>query len=142
MKLIKFTEVNLEEAIVLYIDIFTRPLWNDEYPSLAPVREPFLNHFHNNYFLEGKLKARGLWPRFQKALDQEEEYHIDQFGVLPTRQRQGIGGFFLRLIQEQIKKGGLNAIILNTKKGFPSEDSYRQNGFNAIKGLLTIAKEI
>lgn len=33
-------------------------------------------------------------------------------------------------------------MILNTENGSPSEDFYRKNGFNAIEGLLTLAKEI
>ena len=146
MKLIKLTEADLEEAMTLYIDIFTQPPWNDEYPSPAPVRELFLNHFHNNYFLGYGLKDKGKLVAFslgfQKLWIKGKEYYIEQFGVLPRRQRQGIGSFFLRLIQEQIKKEGLNAMILNTENGSPSEDFYRKNGFNAIEGLLTLAKEI
>ena len=68
------------------------------------------------------------------------EYYIDQFCVKAELQRHGIGRRFLELIEENIHANGMNAIILNTEKGFPSEKFYLKNGFCSFEELVILAK--
>ena len=68
------------------------------------------------------------------------EYYIDQFCVKAELQRHGIGRRFLELIEENIYANGMNAIILNTEKGFPSEKFYLKNGFCSFEKLVILAK--
>lgn len=68
------------------------------------------------------------------------EYYIDQFCVKVEMQGQGIGSQFLKMIETDIKARGMNAIILNTEKGFPSEKFYLKNGFNSLDELIVFAK--
>ena len=68
------------------------------------------------------------------------EYYIDQFCVKADYQRHGIGGRFLELIEKNIHANGMNAIILNTEKGFPSEKFYLKNGFCSFEELVILAK--
>lgn len=44
------------------------------------------------------------------------------------------------MIETDIKSRGMNAIILNTEKGFPSEKFYLKNGFNSLDELIVLAK--
>lgn len=68
------------------------------------------------------------------------EYYIDQFCVKVDWQGKGIGSLFLTLIDEDIKTKGMNAIILQTEKGFPSENFYIKNGFSILDELIVLAK--
>lgn len=63
------------------------------------------------------------------------EYYIDQFCVKAELQRHGIGRRFLELIEENIHANGTNAIILNTEKGFPSENFTSKMAFAVSKNL-------
>ncbi len=52
------------------------------------------------------------------------EYYIDQFCVKTDLQGKGIGSYFLKLIEKEIRGDKMNAIILNTERGFPAEKFY------------------
>ena len=69
-----------------------------------------------------------------------EEYYIDQFCVKPDLQRKGVGSRFLKLIEGEIRAEQMNAIILNTERGFPAEKFYLKNGFKSADGLVTLIK--
>lgn len=55
-------------------------------------------------------------------------------------QGKGIGSFFIQEIEELIKKQGMNGIILNTEKDYPSQKFYEKNGFEVITDLIVLAK--
>ncbi len=46
----------------------------------------------------------------------------------------------MQYIEQQCVTCNLNAIILNTEKGFPSESYYRRNGFTVHEGLIILSK--
>ena len=68
------------------------------------------------------------------------EYYIDQFCVKTDLQRKGIGSYFLKLIEQEIQTEKMNAIILNTERGFPAENFYLKNGFKSVDDLITFVK--
>lgn len=68
------------------------------------------------------------------------EYYIDQFCVRTDLQGKGVGSYFLKLIEDEIRKEQMNAIILSTERGFPSERFYLKNGFMPVDGLITFIK--
>lgn len=68
------------------------------------------------------------------------EYFIDQFCINKKFQGQGVGSKFIQLIESDIKKHGINTIILTTAKGFPSEKFYIKNGFKKLDKTICLAK--
>ena len=62
-----------------------------------------------------------------------KQYYIDQFCVKSELQGKGIGSYFLKLIEHEIRAEKMNAIILNTESGFPAENFYLKSGFNNLK---------
>ncbi len=104
----------------------------------------FQNHMANNYFLGYVLKGQtgiaALCIGMKKPWIQGTEYYIDQFCVKPALQGGGIGSGFLKSIEAEMRKEGINAIILNTERGFPSEKFYLKNGFKPLDGLITFIK--
>ncbi len=68
------------------------------------------------------------------------EYYIDQFCVSSELQGKGVGSYFLQLIEREIKAEQMDAIMLNTEKGYPSESFYLKNGFQLVDGLITLVK--
>ena len=140
----KMMSEHIEECVDLFIDVFTREPWNDVYDSREQVVQFFENHIANNYFVGYIMKnadeviATSLGSK--KPWIKGMEYYIDQFCVKADYQRHGIGGRFLELIEKNIHANGMNAIILNTEKGFPSEKFYLKNGFCSFEELVILAK--
>lgn len=140
----KMMSEHIEECVDLFIDVFTREPWNDVYDSREQVVQFFENHIANNYFVGYIMKnadeviAMSLGSK--KPWIKGMEYYIDQFCVKADYQRHGIDGRFLELIEKNIHANGMNAIILNTEKGFPSEKFYLKNGFCSFEELVILAK--
>ena len=144
MDILKMSEEHVEECTDLYIDAFTKSPWHDAYDSRAQVVSFFQNHMANNYFLGYVLKGQtgiaALCIGMKNPWIQGTEYYIDQFCVKPALQGKGIGSVFLKSIEAEMRKEGINAIILNTERGFPSEKFYLKNGFKPLDGLITFIK--
>ena len=145
MNITKISEKHIEECADLFIDVFPRPPWNDTYSSREQVVNFFQNHMACNYFVGYVLKEQAciiaLSIGMKKPWINGMEYCIDQFCVKPEWQGKGIGSRFLKLIEDEIQAEKMNAIILNTERGFPSENFYLKNGFQLVDELITLIKQ-
>lgn len=135
---------HIEECVDLFIDVFSKEPWNEIYSSRAQVAVFFQNHMRNNYFEGFILKDQGdiiaMSIGMKKPWLEGTEYYIDQFCVKTALQGKGVGSLFLKWIEEEIKRQGMNGILLNTERKFPSERFYLKNGFEAFDGLVILAK--
>lgn len=144
LKLQSLTIVHVEQCVDVFIHTFSKEPWFDTYDSREQVKTFFINHLQNNYFLgyigliDGEIVALsiGMIKPWIKGL----EYYIDEFCISYNYQGKGLGSQFLQAIEKDIEKKGLNAIILNTEKGFPAEKFYMKNGFNIAKELIILTK--
>ncbi len=141
---IKMDKTMIDKCVDLFIDTFSKEPWYDVYESRNQVVNFFENHFNNNYFLGyvGVLEDRivSLSIGMKKPWIKGMEYYIDEFCVSFEEQGKGIGSMFLKEIEADITKEGMNSIILNTEKDFPSNDFYKRNGFEEIDGLVVLGK--
>ena len=99
MNIFKLSKEHIEECADLFIEVFTKAPWNDTYDSRTQVIDFFQNHY------------------------------IDQFYVKTDWQGKGTGSLFLKLIESEIRTEKMNAIILNTEKGFPAENFLPEKRF-------------
>ena len=134
----------IDNCVDLFIETFTKEPWNDIYESREQVVNFFNNHFNNNYFVGYVAmlndKVVGLSIGMKKPWIKGMEYYIDQFCVSYEMQGRGIGSWFIKEIEEDIKKQGMNGIILNTEKDYPSQKFYEKNEFEIIYDLIVLAK--
>lgn len=144
MEINKMSKEDIEECTDLFIEVFTKAPWNDTYSSREQVINFFQNHIANNYFVGYILKEHthiiALCIGMKKPWIQGMEYFIDQFCVKSDLQGKGVGSYFLKLIEREIQMEKMDAMILNTEKGFPSEKFYLKNGFKLVDGLITFIK--
>jgi aminoglycoside 6'-N-acetyltransferase I len=134
----------IDNCVDLFIETFTKEPWNDVYESREQVVSFFNNHFNNNYFvgyvamLDDNVIALSIGMR--KPWMEGVEYYIDQFCVSYGMHGRGIGSWFIKEIEENIKKQGMNGMILNTEKDYPSQKFYEKNGFEIIDDLMVLGK--
>ncbi|MDU5110963.1 MAG: GNAT family N-acetyltransferase [Clostridium sp.] len=144
LKVIKLSKEYLEECIDLFIYTFSREPWNDKYDSREQVRGLFTNHMRNNYFLgyigliDNKVIALSLGMR--KPWIKGMEYYINEFCIGYDFQGRGIGSLFLKNIEELLSNEGVDGMILNTEREFPSCDFYKKNGFKILGDLVVMGK--
>ena len=128
----------------LFMDTFSREPWNEQYESDEEVFNYFTNFLSLDSFLgfvgleEGRIIA--LCVGMRKPWLKGVEYYIDQFCIAPEYQGQGIGSRFLAEIEHHIADLGMQGILLNTEKSYPSYGFYRKNGFEEIEGLVVMGK--
>lgn len=140
----KFKRRMLQESVDLFIDTFTKEPWKDVYESREKIVDFFRNHYKNNYFVgyaakQGK-RIVALSIGMKKPWVKGVEYYIDEFFVSHDLQGKGIGTWFLKAIEEDIKKRGLEGMILNTERGYPAQKFYEKNGFKVLRNAIVMGK--
>ena len=144
LKVIKLSEEYLEECVDLFIDTFSRDPWNDEYDSRQQVKDFFINHMKNNYFLGyiGLIdkKVVALSVGMKKPWICGMEYYIDEFCIGDDFQGKGIGSLFLKNIEELLYDDKVEGMILNTERDYPSYKFYKKNGFQVLGNLIVLGK--
>ena len=144
LKVIKLSEEYLEECVDLFIDTFSRAPWNDEYDSRQQVKNFFINHMKNNYFLGyiGLIdkKVVALSVGMKKPWICGMEYYIDEFCIGDGFQGKGIGSLFLKDIEKLLYDEKVEGIILNTERDYPSCKFYEKNGFQVLGNLIVLGK--
>ena len=128
----------LQECIDLYQDVFSKEPWLEN-SNRDDVERFFLNFMDGNIFIgyvgKSNDKIIAVSIGFLKPWIKGEEYYIDQFYVDYNFQGKGIGTLFLSNMKECLTEINIHAIILATKKGFPSYNFYLKNGFFQIDDL-------
>ncbi len=142
--LLKINEDMIDDCVDLFIETFSNEPWNDVYESREQVVKFFNNHFYNNYFvgyaalLDEKVVALSIGMKKPWILGLE--YYIDEFCVSDKMQGRGIGSWFIKAIEKDIKDQGMNAMILNTEKDYPSQKFFTKNGFEILGDLIVLGK--
>lgn len=137
---------DVDEIADLYIQTYQAPPWNEVYTSNKSVKEFILNHLNNNYFLgyvaieEQRIVAASIG--FKKPWPEGMEYYIDDFFVGLHHQNKGIGSLLMSHIKKDISSKNLNAILLHTERGYPSESFYVKQGFERHTNMLLLSKLI
>lgn len=146
MKLKKICKDDIEELVDIYINTFSKKPWYDEFNDRNLVVKFFNNHLNNNYFIGYILlldnNIIGMSLGMKKPWENGMEYYIDQFLINYEYQNKGYGKYFLKEIENDLKKLKINGILLNTERDFLSYDFYIKNGFSDFKDLSVLGKEI
>lgn len=142
--LVKIEEDMIDQCVDLYMATFSKEPWFDIYESRDQVLNFIYNHYRNNYFVgygamfNNKLVALSIGMK--KPWINGFEYYIDEFCVSYELQGRAIGSWFIKAIEDDIRKQGMNAIILNTEKDYPAQVFYEKNGFKVLDDLIFLAK--
>ena len=145
MTLKRFTIGDIETIKKLMLDIFSGEPWNDvwtdaqlhRYVSELTGAE---NSLSFGLYQEGV--PVGLALGRVKSWCTGVEYWVDEFGVLPGRQRRGLGSAFLRAIEAELLAQGVSQLVLLTGRTVPAYHFYRSNGFEEQAETVFFVKSI
>ena len=70
------------------------------------------------------------------------EYWIEEFGIRPQMQGNGIGSRFMQEIEKDLIKRGITHIVLLTGKSVSAYCFYQKNGFEEKKEYIFLAKSL
>ena len=70
------------------------------------------------------------------------EYWIEEFGILPEKQKSGLGSLFLTFIERVLKSKEVTSIVLLTENMVPAYTFYQKNGFKEQKETVFFSKKI
>jgi GNAT superfamily N-acetyltransferase len=141
----RFDIDRLKECVNLYMKTYSREPWNESWESMDVVKNLFINHYKNNYFI-GYIaikneKVVGVSLGFTKPWIKGLEYYIDEFFIDPDYQRQGIGSKLMTCIKDELIAMDIHAIILATNRGYPAHTFYEKEGFNVLESLIFLGME-
>lgn len=141
----------LEESVDLFIDVFSRPPWNDVYESKNAVIDFFnafisLPNFKGYQLFDDTNKVIGISIGFTKPWlgngKLRHEYFLDQLCIDNALQGKGLGEYFMKQIEERLKLENINDIILNTELSSPAYHFYIKIGFQDMKEFGFLSKEL
>ena len=68
------------------------------------------------------------------------EYMIDEFCIRTDRQGRGLGSYFMKKIENDLRTMDLHCIYLQTERDFPAFDFYKKNGFSEVEETVALYK--
>ncbi|MGY3778561.1 GNAT family N-acetyltransferase [Isobaculum melis] len=132
----------LDEAIQLYLDVFTKDPWNDDitYDDITSYFERLLhmNTFEGYIALSESGALLAVSVGFIRPWYKGIEYHLDSFYMASDYQGKGVGTVFLNAIKKALCQKNIPSIVLDTDMGYPAEYFYRKNGFEQSENGVTL----
>jgi len=135
----------IDEITDLYLETYKKEPWNENWKKETAI-EKFKGFIEDstteNYCIYDNNRIIGaMLSRRQYFIDSKELY-IDEFFIENNNQRKGIGKYFFEYIEKDIKKKNYSCMVLLTKRAFPGEFFYINNGFDISQDTIFMYKEI
>ncbi len=129
----------------LMLDIFSKEPWNDAWTDeqlQLYVSELTDNKNSLSFGLFENDNMIGMALGHVKHWYEGTEYWIDEFGILPERQRCGMGTKFLAGIEKALADKGIVYIALLTERTVPAYHFYKRNGFGEKEETSFFVKRV
>lgn len=129
----------------LMVNIFSKEPWNDIWTHEQLhlyISELIENKNSLSFGLFENDNMIGMALGHVKHWYEGTEYWIDEFGVLPEKQRYGIGTAFLAEIEKILENKGIIYIALLTERTVPAYHFYKRNGFDEKEETSFFVKKI
>lgn len=145
----EFKKIGMAELEVIkriFTDVFTVEPWNDDWSDHNQLYL-YLSDLigQNNSLTYGLYEAGNLIAVSMGHIIHwytGTEYYIDELFVQTEKQKNGIGTYFLKEIEKEIKDIGIAHIFLQTENNVPAYDFYQKNGFCELKEHVSFVKKI
>jgi len=142
----ELSSADAESVENLFLSVFARDPWNDDWSDKAQLRAYMLDISGNpNSLSLGLFEVKELVGISLGSIIHwfnGTEYYIREFCVSRDLQHKGYGSFFLEKIQLWLAEKSIQAIILSTDKDASAYRFYSKNGFSVLEKSVFFYKEI
>jgi len=136
---------DIDEITKLYIETYKQEPWNENWKkeiAREKIKDAIENNNAENYCINKDNRIIGVMFGRKNYFIDKKELYIDEYLIDYNNQRKGIGKYFLGNIETDLKQKNYSNIILLTKKTFPSELFYKENGFRTSPNMILMCKGI
>ena len=134
-----------EEILELYVKSFRMEPWNEEWTlDMAGMR---INDYLQNPMAIGYEAHQdgtivGFLMGYMTSYLGVKEFHIQDFVISVDFSRMGLGSKMLSLVQQDVKRRGIEAINLLTLRDPRTVGFYNKNGYEINSNLVFMNKSI
>ena len=136
---------DLDEITDLYVETYKHEPWNETWDkNFARERlSNFIEHkISENYCIREGNKIIGALFGSRNFTPSIKEFYINDFFIDYHYQRKGIGEYFLKYIEKDLKEKKYFGMVLLTNKSYPCKLFYEKNGFFTIPDMIFMVKDI
>lgn len=136
---------HIDDIKNVILNIFSKDPWNDKWTEEQLhlyISELISNKNSLSFGLYENQVLIGISLGKIKHWYEGTEYWIEEFGILPEKQRNGLGSLFLTTIENMLKNKGITFIVLLTENTVPAYIFYQKNGFKEQKESVFFSKKI
>jgi len=136
-------EMDLDECVALFRDVFNAPPWNEAWKAES-ARRRLANCFSTPDF--GGLAIRkegriiGFALGFIETWDTGEHFYLKEMCVARSCQRQGAGTLLITALEQWLSTKGIQKIYLHTARETFAQDFYEQRGFRVSAKTIMMTK--
>lgn len=128
----EFTRNDLKACAELFVNVFNRKPWNDQW-SVPLAVDYFKDVAHspgfNGFILEDEHTIDGFVLGTRKKWWSGDIYYLYEMCVTPSKQGKGIGSQLMDYTKQSLIEKGYTSIVLLTERIFPSAQFYEKQGF-------------
>ncbi|KXG09287.1 GNAT family N-acetyltransferase [Anoxybacillus rupiensis] len=136
---------HLQECIELYIRVFHREPWNENWTYEA-ARERLTDLLHTPKFIGFVCKQReailGFIAGHSKASDQGMAFYLAELCIDQKAQGKGYGSQLLQVLEEELQKQHVKSIYLLTSAYGAAAAFYRKNGYTVRADRIVMKKSL
>lgn len=145
MNIRDFKPSDLEFCVELFIDVFNREPWNDQWTN--DRAKQYLMDFVSTPGFIGVVAANdsgihGFIFGVSKCWWKGNEFFIHELCVRSDFHRTGTGTNMLQYLEQTLTTEGIEDIVLLTNRDIPAEKFYVMNGFKEVNRIVFLAKNL
>ena len=142
----RYREKNLNEILDLFIEVFEKEPWNDNWPSKEKAKNYLLDIINTPGF-KGYLKFREnelIGVLFGNIVQwwQGDEFFIKEFFIKKSVQGKGIGSEMLNFLEDSLAQNNVETIILLTENNAPAVKFCEHKEFKMSSHTIFLYKNI
>ena len=131
--LIDFSMAYFDRCVKLYYDMFTSPEWGFTWLTMEKTRRYFTDmanapRFKGYMYMQDGDAAGACFGDISDYF-KTAQYYIREIFVDQSIQGRGVGSRFLADIEADLKRCGIDNVILSTSRGIKAFDFYKNNGY-------------
>lgn len=142
-KVVPFTAENMQQCIDLYLDVFTRKPWNEQWTEES-AKERLTDLLNTpkfiGYLFYDQSDLIGMVAGHAKKSYSGMTFYVAELCVSASLQGKGYGSAILSRFENELQRHDINSLYLLTATGGAAQAFYEKNGY-AVNDQRVVLKK-